>query len=1259
MRNLMYQRNQQQPLQPNRDNYNDNNNHDSSESDSDSDMDENVVDGDNEDNILPNIDIADCEENEPRPIVDDILHYQLDNDNDNDDEILRNRENAANISDDPGMVALDVGLRENFEFGMMGEGSRCDLNLEPVPPTVNDESSRESMDLDYENDKPTLGNIVVDRASVTKERNDSDEEASFYENVEFCNYLRNGDSEEVASCKCRKCSIKDDCCEDLDVCYKQRDSSADACRKLCSENDDEEFNIEKNLNNHDFSKDIDDKIDDIDLEDQDVVDKKIEEEEEAPPCSCFEDKLDHVNGHSSKMCLELEKLPCEKCKSKNKENSPPLGPLPSTSSKSPSKNEETEGEKAPENLELENNPNIANVDADVANQIVTNNNRGVVRQRDNNGDVENIRPNKRPKLSNSASNKSKVPRTIFHKALDAVNMTWDNQHLKNILASSTYSISSSNAVQTAGSSKPSQTVLTTVKANFNAFGQPLWHEPLAMCAARIDSLRSHGHTDAALRLSVSVVRTMKQVQKDSQMIWKRYQAVANIPCNDDIPTMSTNCCCDCSKSNSKHPNGSKSLDESTNGQKTDRSNVKSVSDANPKTGNHSCTACNSQSNNNDGNNSISRKRSYDNSKNNGNHLGYSSSSAMANRGYKMFHFDYGNYPSVYRYSMNGDDCKRCVEARERVRYPNNFNGGYHSGRFGMNGKYPPYYRNSFAPMHGNMFDQRFNVNHLGTNGYRYGNNYPSNILNHRPCHSDNCNVVHRVQQNHYMQNNEPHYGNGMFGNSRPNCGRDPNNPYPHMNNYHGHYNPKNNPVDRRCSHDLKLREMINAPMQPRPIPNDAANKNPTNNRGACNDKKPEEPSTSSMVNTTSNCSGASTSVSNVPGPSTSSGNDNQMENSSSKSGNDSIAPNTKKQCCSKNNCCNSVIEKSKQCQSEMHYSICHCQQHASNACSFSSNNHSHSNCSSNNIYFGRNISFDAHDISNHNRCQNQKRDESSCCCCRSNPQQTHSNLNSQPSTSTSTVNYGASTSKSNLNTSPQIPIEFTRNKKSNCPSNCIDCTVGCDIEFPLDAVACIFDCLTEACIIPDAMNGPDMGRLSFDSVTSAAEDGSLVPPRYQHVSVSSSNDRNETYLTLAFETAVLALGKQRNVPQGGYLQQVICKQQDQLIQRLRHVELDRLLIEVLKQLTSQLLDGGPTSGLGMSIHTESFPMHTLARFLFASLLTHYDDLAFFVGLRAMRLPNREEYMNEMSMEIPGPHNSHRDGFMISRYNRWVSFSPLI
>lgn len=68
-------------------------------------------------------------------------------------------------------------------------------------------------------------------------------------------------------------------------------------------------------------------------------------------------------------------------------------------------------------------------------------------------------------------------------------------------------------------------------------------------------------------------------------------------------------------------------------------------------------------------------------------------------------------------------------------------------------------------------------------------------------------------------------------------------------------------------------------------------------------------------------------------------------------------------------------------------------------------------------------------------------------------------------------------------------------------------------------------------------------------------------------------------------------------------------------------------------------------------------MHTLARFLFASLLTQYIDLAFQVGLRAMRLPVLEECSNEMqmdnNMELGAVHNNQRDAFVLSRYPRLV------
>lgn len=48
-------------------------------------------------------------------------------------------------------------------------------------------------------------------------------------------------------------------------------------------------------------------------------------------------------------------------------------------------------------------------------------------------------------------------------------------------------------------------------------------ESIPLCAARVDSLRSHGHIEEALRLAVSVVRTMKQQQLIAQRKWHESQ----------------------------------------------------------------------------------------------------------------------------------------------------------------------------------------------------------------------------------------------------------------------------------------------------------------------------------------------------------------------------------------------------------------------------------------------------------------------------------------------------------------------------------------------------------------------------------------------------------------------------------------------------------------------------------------------------------------------------------------------------------------
>lgn len=108
----------------------------------------------------------------------------------------------------------------------------------------------------------------------------------------------------------------------------------------------------------------------------------------------------------------------------------------------------------------------------------------------------------------SKSTPPALPRTVFHRALDAVGMSWDNMHLKNILSSDAYC---------------SHVPDNSSSGTFNSQGQPLWNEAIPLCAARVDSLRSHGHLEAALRLAVSVVRTMKQQQLVAQRKWHESQ----------------------------------------------------------------------------------------------------------------------------------------------------------------------------------------------------------------------------------------------------------------------------------------------------------------------------------------------------------------------------------------------------------------------------------------------------------------------------------------------------------------------------------------------------------------------------------------------------------------------------------------------------------------------------------------------------------------------------------------------------------------
>lgn len=487
IRNMIFNQPPVPPPPPQRHNNNYNNNEenfDSSESDTDSDS-------ETEENDNENVVVDALLENQVDPV--EPINFLND--------LPRNVENEVRDFDD--------NSRINFDIPMLGENVGCGINVDIILPPENDESSRESMEVDEENEVE-LDNINLDEMRIEMNGGNSD-------NIPT----------ELECEKCEKCNCN--------LTFR-------TCNSFCKNSNYSCQNSHKNCDKESKKENL---TTDVLTTDKIICSELSEENSELISdknncrCNNLIENLDHINGHSSKMLNQLPSTAANKC----------LCNL--NSSKEPE----------PEPIEPEPIQIAEEIPIEVS---INQNNRGTVRPRDN--DLENIRPIKKIKLNNgNSSSRNKIPRTIFHKALDAVNMTWDNQHLKNILAGDNYVCSSQNSVQIAGSSKTAQTANTTsVKSNFNSIGQPLWHEQLQLCAARIDSLRSHGHTDAALRLSVSVVRTMKQIQKDAQILWLKYQATIGTTTttitttNQESEELKTPCCTHCDKNDSAKTTPTKS-----------------------------------------------------------------------------------------------------------------------------------------------------------------------------------------------------------------------------------------------------------------------------------------------------------------------------------------------------------------------------------------------------------------------------------------------------------------------------------------------------------------------------------------------------------------------------------------------------------------------------------------------------------------------------------------------------------------------------
>ncbi|XP_055497608.1 zinc finger SWIM domain-containing protein 5 isoform X2 [Leucoraja erinacea] len=199
------------------------------------------------------------------------------------------------------------------------------------------------------------------------------------------------------------------------------------------------------------------------------------------------------------------------------------------------------------------------------------------------------------------------------------------------------------------------------------------------------------------------------------------------------------------------------------------------------------------------------------------------------------------------------------------------------------------------------------------------------------------------------------------------------------------------------------------------------------------------------------------------------------------------------------------------------------------------------------------------------------------------------------------------------------------------------------VGHPLDPIGCLFITLTEACRLEDE-----------NCLDTADSNSDLKPAIYQHVAVSGCLDSNESYLTLAMEVALMGMGQQRVMPEGLYAQDKVCRNEEQIIFKLQELELDEMLVQVLRKQSIILLEGGPFSGLGEVIHRESVPMHTFAKYLFSALLLHDADLAYKLALRAMRLPVLESTAH--AGDVSHPH--HIVSVVPSRYPRWFTLGHL-
>ncbi len=124
------------------------------------------------------------------------------------------------------------------------------------------------------------------------------------------------------------------------------------------------------------------------------------------------------------------------------------------------------------------------------------------------------------------------PRTIFHKAIDALSMTWDHPILDLLLSNDLGKDAPKNLLHKSGYLLWNGESSTRAKGK-EAFAEEatdpgfFFPEHVPTACARVEALRCHGFRTESLRLAVAVVRTMREQQKAGVERWNRLKVSDN------------------------------------------------------------------------------------------------------------------------------------------------------------------------------------------------------------------------------------------------------------------------------------------------------------------------------------------------------------------------------------------------------------------------------------------------------------------------------------------------------------------------------------------------------------------------------------------------------------------------------------------------------------------------------------------------------------------------------------------------------------